>query len=271
MRLRRRDSACVAPGRSTGKSTGKLKIEIESPPDLLVIVDLPEGEIGRMNDAMLGITSDTKHLIDRCVQKGLMVREKGQIRNTPLGRAIATHFLAVEDAFLIRDRIYKKAPPLDIAVELEPFDAVYFRNAERLSRILGVNVPSRTFSPASLDIVFSGDSVAKMDKNLQAQFTDFAREFLDCTCGDAPFCGCPERKFSKKIVEYRLEGKDPRGISRAIAADFDLSSFDGDILGYLDRLTRNLDAINEIARILNKLEAARDAKALSQNIEDAGD
>jgi helicase len=228
-----------------------------------------EADIRRMNEATLGISSDTKYLIDKCVDRGLMIREKGQVRNTPLGRAIATHFLNVEDAFLIRDRIYKKAPPLDIAVELEPFDAAYFRNAERLSRIIGVNVPSRAFSPASLDIVFSGESIAKMDRSLQAQFTDFAREFLDCVCEDAPFCGCPERKFSKKIVEYRLQGRDPRGISRAIAADYDLSAFDGDILGYLDRLTRNLDAIGEIARILNKHDAAKQAKALAQNIEDA--
>jgi len=132
-----------------------------------------------------------------------------------------------------------------------------------------VNVPSRAFSPASLDIVFSGESIAKMDRRLQTQFTDFAREFLDCTCGDAPYCGCPERKFSIKLVEYRLQGKDPRGISRAIASDYDLSSFDGDILGYLDRLTRNLDAINEIARILGKHDGAREAFALSKKIEDA--
>jgi len=157
-----------------------------------------EADIRRMNEAALGISSDTKRLIDKCVDRGLMIRENGQVRNTPLGRAIATHFLKVEDAFLIRDRIHKKAPPLDIAVELEPFDAAYFRNAERLSRILGVNVPSRAFSPASLDIVFSGESIAKMDRSLQARFTDFAREFLDCACEDAPFCGCPERKFSKK-------------------------------------------------------------------------
>jgi helicase len=229
-----------------------------------------EAEIRRMNESMLGMSSDSKYLMDKCVEKGLMVREKGGVRNTPLGRAVATHFLAVEDAFLIRDRIYKKALPLDVALELEPFDAAYFRNAERLSRILGVNVPSRAFSPASLDIVFSGESIAKLDKSLRGQFTDFAQEFLDCACEDAPFCGCPERKFSKKIIEYRLQGKDPRAISRAVAADYDLSAFDGDILGYLDRLTRNLDAIGDIARILNKHEAAREAKALAKDIEDAG-
>ena len=100
---------------------------------------------------------------------------------------------------------------------------------------------------------------------------EFSQDFLNCTCGDAPFCGCPERKFSKKIVEYRLKGKDPRGISRAIASDYDLSAFDGDLLGYLDRLTRNLDAIFEISRILGKAEAAKNARKLGDDIESAGD
>jgi helicase len=230
-----------------------------------------EKEIERMNDRMLGISASTKALIDKAVSNGLMAREKGLIRNTPLGKAIATHFLSVEDAFLIRDRIYKKYEPLDIAVELEPFDAVYFRNAERLSRVIGVNVPSRALSPSALDIVFSGEALAKMDKSMQAQFMDFSQDFLNCECSDAPFCGCPERKFSKKIVEYRLQGKDPRGISRAIAYDYNLSAFDGDLLGYLDRLTRNLDAIHEIARILGKGEAAKEARALGDDIENADD
>ena len=230
-----------------------------------------EKEIERMNDRMLGISASTKSLINKAINGGLMVRDGERVRNTPLGKAIATHFLSVEDAFLIRDRIYKKCEPVDIAVELEPFDAVYFRNAERLSRILGINVPSRALSPSALDIVFSGEAMAKMDKSLQTRFMEFSQDFLNCACGDAPFCGCPERKFSKKIVEYRLKGKDPRGISRAIATDYDLSAFDGDLLGYLDRLTRNLDAIYEIARILGKAEAAKNARKLGDDIESAGD
>ena len=230
-----------------------------------------EKEIGRMNDRMLGISADTKTLIDKAVNTGLMTRQGDRVQDTPLGKAIATHFLSVEDAFLIRDRVYKKHPALDIAVELEPFDAVYFRNAERLSRIIGVNIPSRALSPSALDIVFSGEAMAKMDNSMQKQFLEFSQDFLNCDCQDAPFCGCPERKFSKKLVEYRLQGKDPRGISRAIAFDYNLSAFDGDLLGYLDRLTRNLDAINEIARILGKAEAAKEARALSEAIENAED
>lgn len=229
-----------------------------------------EAEIRRMNEAMLGVSGDTASLVGRCVDLGFMARENGRVRNTPLGRAVATHFLRVEDAALIRGRLQKKTPPLDIAVEMEPFDAAYFRNAERLSRIIGVNVPSRAFSPAGLDIVFSGESIAKMDRSLQARFTDFAREFLDCACEGAPLCGCPERKFSRKVVEYRLRGLDPRGISRAIAADYDLSAFDGDVLGYLDRLARSLEAIGDIAGIIGRPDAAREARALARRIEDAG-
>lgn len=228
-----------------------------------------QATIERINNTMFGITSSTKSLMDRCVQQGLAVRENGNIRTTPLGRTIVTHFLSVSDAFLIRDRVYKKADPLDIAVELEPFDAVYFRGAEKLSKVLGINVPSRVFSPASLDIVFSGESIAKMDHGMKDQFMDFAMDFLDCSCEDAPFCGCAERKFSRKLIGYRLQGKDPRGISKAIARDYNLSAFDGDILGYLDRFLRNLDAIHEIARILGKREISNEAKALRDKVESA--
>mgnify|MGYP005836919309 CR=1 FL=1 len=228
-------------------------------------------DIDRANESMFGITESTKKLLDKCEKQGLIVREKGQVKTTLFGRVIVTHFLSVSNAFLIRDMINKKVEPLDIAVELEPFDAVYFRGVEHLSKILGMNVPSRVFSPASLDIVFSGDSIAKMDHGLREQFTDFSIDFLDCVCEDAPFCGCAEKKFSKKLIEYRLQGKDPREITRAIASDYNLNTFDGDILGYLDRFLRALDAIYEIAKILGKQEIAKNAKDLRDRAESAGD
>ncbi|OPY27486.1 MAG: hypothetical protein A4E28_01997 [Methanocella sp. PtaU1.Bin125] len=178
------------------------------------------------------------------------------------------HFLSVEDAFLIRARLHRKVPPIDIAVELEAFEAVYFRGVDRLSRVIGISIPSRVFSPASLDIAFSGESIAKMDHGMRDQFLSFSMEFLDCTCEDAPFCGCPERKFSKKVIAYRLQDKDPHAIARAIASDYSLSSFEGDILGYLDRTVRNLDAIYEIARIERLNAAAAEARKLRDGVED---
>ena len=103
---------------------------------------------------------------------------------------------------------------------------------------------------------------------MQDQFLSFSMEFLDCTCDDAPFCGCPERKFSKKVIAYRLQDKDPHEISRAIASDYSLSSFEGDILGYLDRTVRNLDAIHEIAKIERLNAAAAEARKLRDGVED---
>jgi helicase len=227
-----------------------------------------EKALEQINGRTLGIACDTKALVAKCVSGGMMTRENGKIKLTPFGRAIVNHFLSVENAFLIRSRLRKKVPPLDIAVELEAFEAVYFRGADRLSRIIGISIPSRVFSPASLDIAFSGESLAKMDHAMQDQFLSFSMEFLDCTCDDAPFCGCPERKFSKKVISYRLQDKDPHEISRAIAADYSLSSFEGDILGYLDRTVRNLDAIHEIAKIERLNAAAAEARKLRDGVED---
>lgn len=228
-----------------------------------------EKDIDRINNDTLGIEWSTNELLARCVREGLVTRGGGKSTPTPLGKAIVTHFLSLEDAFLIRDRVHKKIPPLDIAIELEPFDAVYFRGAERLSRIIGINVPSRVFSPSSLDIVFSGDAIVKMDKSMRAQFNDFASEFMVCECEDTPLCGCPQKKFSARVVEYRLQGKDPSAISKAIAADYDLNAYDGDVLGWLDRLTRSLDAIYEIAKILGKKDIAEQAAAMREKVENA--
>ncbi len=226
------------------------------------------GALAKINDHTLGIACGTAQLVAKCISSGLMLKEGDKIKLSPLGRAIVNHFLSVENALLIRSRLRKKVSPLDIAVELEAFEAVYFRGAERLSRIIGVSVPSRVFSPASLDIAFSGESIAKMDHSMQDQFLSFSTEFLDCTCDDAPFCGCPQRKFSKRVIAYRLQGKDPHAVSRAIAADYSLSSFEGDILGYLDRTVRNLDAIYEIARIERLNASAVEAKLLRDGVED---
>ncbi len=231
-----------------------------------VVPDIPA--LAKINDHTLGIASSTGALVEKAVHGGLLAREGSRIKLTPFGRAIVNHFLSVENALLIRSRLRKKVPPLDIAVELESFEAVYFRGAERLSRIIGISVPSRVFSPASLDIAFSGDAIAKMDHCMQDQFLSFSTEFLDCTCSDAPFCGCPQRKFSRRLIAYRLQGKDPHEISRAIAADYSLSSFEGDILGYLDRTVRNLDAVHEIAKIERLNAAAAEARKLRDGVED---
>ena len=226
------------------------------------------GALAKINDHTLGITCGTGPLVAKCISSGLMLKEGDKIKLSPLGRAIVNHFLSVENALLIRSRLRKKVPTLDIAVELESFEAVYFRGAERLSRIIGISVPSRVFSPASLDIAFSGDAIAKMDHSMQEQFLSFSTEFLDCTCDDAPFCGCPQRKFSRRLISYRLQDKDPHEISRAIASDYSLSSFEGDILGYLDRTVRNLDAIHEIAKIERLNAAAAEARKLRDGVED---
>ena len=222
----------------------------------------------KINDGMLGIVSSTPALVQRCISGGLLTKEKGMVKQTPLGRAVVTHFLSVSNALMIRDRLRKKVAPLDIAVELEAFDAVYFRGADRLSKVIGISVPSRVFSPSSLDIVFWGDAIAKMDHGMRDQFLEFSADFLDCVCEDSPFCGCAERKFSKKLIAYRLKGKDPHGIARAIAADYNLNAFEGDILGYLDRTVRNLDAVHEIARIERLNAAAAEAKLLREGVED---
>lgn len=78
------------------------------------------------------------------------------------------------------------------------FDAAYFKYANQIGSSLHVNMPSRIFQGATLDIVFDGESLSQLDAKIQELLLNFASDFLTCKCKDSPYCGCAEQKFSEK-------------------------------------------------------------------------
>ncbi|MCQ6963490.1 DEAD/DEAH box helicase [Methanolobus chelungpuianus] len=206
-------------------------------------------------------------LLRRLEKQKFLQRNKGSVELTRFGKIAAGHFLSVSRAFLIRDAVLLDQGPLNIVTNLEFFDGVYFKYASRISATLNVNLPSRVFQGASLDILFEGENMGKLDIALREQLFDFASEFLTCTCKDSPYCGCAERKFSEKIITIRTEGYDPAGIVRKIENLYGVTAYPGDVLGYLDSAVRNLDAVEMIAKAYSKKEIALEAHRLKKEIE----
>ncbi|MBA1343188.1 MAG: ATP-dependent DNA helicase Hel308 [ANME-2 cluster archaeon] len=219
-------------------------------------------ELHSLNDLLIG-GGDFGYLFGRLVKYGLLTRSATQ---TEFGRIVATHFLSVEQAFLIRDAIEKDKNPLDTAVSLETFDSVYFKNAARISAALKVHIPSRVFQGAAYDIVFSGDGISSLDGDVREQIIAFITDFMVCKHKDAPHCGCAELAFSKRVVEMRCEGMDPGGIVRAIG-DYGMYAYGGDVLEYLDHVARNLEAIEMIARVFGNEAVGQDAKRVRKAVE----
>ncbi len=218
-----------------------------------------------MNGSLLG-EGNLDYLLDKLGEYGFIKRGNSGFSPTELGRIVAAHFLSVEQTFLIKNAVLAGRKPLDIVTELETLDAVYFRYASQLSDALGTDIPTRVFG-AGLDIVFSADGLSKLKENLRRTMLDFAREFMACTCKDSPYCGCAEKKFSARVIELCAEGLSPEGIIAEFTKQYGVYAYAGDVLGYLDRAARALEAVELIAGIYGKKELRGMAMELREMME----
>ncbi|AXR80167.1 DUF5814 domain-containing protein [Natrarchaeobaculum sulfurireducens] len=142
-------------------------------------------------------------------------------------------------------------------------DKIYVKNHRQLSSQLETNIPKGAFKGATLDILFQGEGLEKLDDATRDRVLDFAQDFLDCACDDNPYCGCPERKFIRYLLELRAQGLGPDAIVDVMSDDYMLYAYSGDVLSFLDDGVRTLEAAEGLARVERaneKCNEIRDAK-----------
>jgi superfamily II helicase len=115
--------------------------------------------------------------------------------------------------------------------------------------------------------LFQGGSLEKLNSTTRERVLDFAQDFLDCDCQDNPYCGHPERKFMRYLLELRAEGLGPEAIVDVMTDDYMLYAYPGDVLSFLDDSVRTLEAVEELARVEGHREAASRAAELKRAIE----
>jgi len=223
-------------------------------------------DLRNMHSLMFG-GFDLDKLVSRLQSYRFLEKKGNKVTLTRFGKIISAHFLPVSKAFLIRDAVIEENSPIKIATNLEFFDAAYFKYSNQIGSSLHVNMPSRVFQGAALDIVFDGESLSHLDIKIRELMLNFASEFLTCTCRDTPYCGCAEQKFSEKIVRLRMEGQDPSHIIKTLEDKYGISAYQGDVFGYLDNAVRNLDAVELIARVHSKKDVAENAKKLKKKVQ----
>ncbi len=141
-------------------------------------------------------------------------------------------------------------------------DKIYVKNHRQLSSQLETNIPKGAFKGATLDLLFQGENLAKLDDVTQERVLDFAEDFLDCDCDDNPYCGHPERKFIRYLLELRAEGHGPDAIVDVMSDEYMVYAYEGDILSFLDDSVRTLEAVEELARVDGQEETADEARDL---------
>ncbi|MFT4883301.1 MAG: superfamily II helicase [Natronomonas sp.] len=135
-------------------------------------------------------------------------------------------------------------------------DKIYVKNHRQLASQLETSFPKSAFSGATLDILFTGDGLAKLDDASRDRALDFAEDFLDCSCQSNPHCGCPQRKFIAYLLELRAEGLGPDAIVDVMGDDYMLYAYPGDILSFLDNGVRTLEAAEQLAEVDERKEMA---------------
>lgn len=122
-----------------------------------------------------------------------------------------------------------------------------FRYSKKIERAVGYRLPDQAFSGTMLDAIFSHLAFDRLDHTLKEQILSFFDSFLRCKCRDAPLCGCPERKFSREIIELRESGLDHRQISEYLLDEYGIDIYPADILSFLEESVHVLEAIRDIA------------------------
>ncbi len=219
----------------------------------------------KINELML-CRGDLDYLLGKLEKYKFIEKRREVFYPTKLGSIVASHFLSVEQTFLIKNAVLEGREPLDIVTELETLDAVYFKYASQLSDALGTDIPTRVFG-AGLDIVFSAEDFSKLKENVKQAMLYFAKEFMTCECRESPYCGCAERKFSARVIELCAEGLSIDGIIEELTKKYGMYAYSGDVLGYLDGAARALEAVELIAGSYGKEEVKEKARGLRERME----
>lgn len=148
-------------------------------------------------------------------------------------------------------------------------DKIRLRHHRRISSQLDKRIPRRVFSGATLDILFTGEDVEKLDDATRSQILSFATDFIDCGCEGSPHCGHPERAFLRHILELRESGFSPEEIVDAMGAEYGVTAYAGDVLTFLDEAVRQLDAMEELAAVERNIRMEEQARSRRHQLERA--
>jgi superfamily II helicase len=145
-------------------------------------------------------------------------------------------------------------------------DKIYVKNHRQLSSQLETNIPKGAFKGATLDLLFRGDGLEKLDEATRERVLDFTEDFLDCDCDTNPYCGCAERKFMRYLLELREQGLGPDAIVDVMTDDYMVYAYSGDVLSFLDQSVRTLEAVEELADVEGDDEMERRARQKKESL-----
>lgn len=141
-----------------------------------------------------------------------------------------------------------------------------FKAAKKIEKAAGYHIPDSAFHAAFLEAVTSRVNFEYLDGPLREQLLQFFREFLNCECRDRPLCGCPEKRFVRRIIELREDGLDHHQISSVLLEEYGITLYPADILSFLEDSVHLLEAVKDIAELQGMKPIVADTERHIQRI-----
>ncbi|MFB6207559.1 MAG: DUF5814 domain-containing protein [Haloglomus sp.] len=145
-------------------------------------------------------------------------------------------------------------------------DKIYVKNHRQIASQLETSFPKGAFSGATLDILFQGEGLSKLDEATRDRVLDFAEDFMDCDCQSNPHCGHPEEKFISYLLDLRAQGLGPEAIVDVMSDDYLVYAYPGDILSFLDDGIRTLEAAEQLADVDGQDERAEEIRRRKKDL-----
>ena len=137
-------------------------------------------------------------------------------------------------------------------------DKIYLKNHRQIVSQLDTSIPKGAFKGATIELLYSGEGLSKVDDATRDRLLDFAGDFLDCEDEEQLYTGYPERQFIRYLLELRAEGLGPDDIVDVMGDEYMLYAYPGDVLSFLDQAVRTLEAAETLADVEGNQQASRE-------------
>jgi len=144
-------------------------------------------------------------------------------------------------------------------------DKIYVKNHRQLASQLETNIPKGAFAGATLDMLFTGDGLSKLDSTTQDRILDFAEDFLDCDC-QATLLRLRGGEVHAIRVGASGWGLGPQAIVDVMSDDYMVYAYTGDVLSFLDNSVRQLEAVETLSDVEGNEEMSERARRAKREL-----
>lgn len=229
------------------------------------------GKLSEIYELMVGSSSDLGNILKYLEKHRLIRKENGRLLPTDLGKMGSISFLKPSQTLFILNNL-EKIDSLELAIGLEPFRSAYLSDnlVAELSRAFNTHFPSRLFADwvlNTMEIWHRRRRSGKISKRTIKIFVKWVLDIFNCKCEDNPYCDCGKITLSKRLVDLRMNGLTPKGISYELLKEYEIYAYPGDIFNWFDTLIHGLKAVQRIAEVSNKEDIAEEIDRLIKSVE----